>query len=243
MSLFTGNNATCFCECSEAKATENRAVYSSYISTYIERDVKEISGTIDSLKFMNFITSAAALCGQMVNYKTISDAAGIDQVTTKNWLGILERLGIVFYLHPYSNYMLKRMVTKPKLYFYDCGLVAYLTKWSSSDTLMNGAMSGAILENFTVSEIVKSYQNCGREVFIYYYRDKDTKEIDILLEDSGKLYPMEIKKAATPQSQLTRVFRVIDKASLERGTGAVLCTTDRLSAFDSQNLIVPVWGI
>ena len=223
--------------------TDHRAVYSSYINTYINRDVKEISGTIDSLRFMDFITSAAALCGQMLNYKTIADAAGIDQVTAKNWLGILERLGIVFYLHPYSNNMLKRMVTKPKLYFYDCGFVAYLTKWSDSDTLMSGAMSGAILENFVVSEIVKSYQNCGREPFIYYYRDKDTKEIDILLEDSGKLYPMEIKKTATPQNQLTCVFGVIDKAALERGTGAVLCTTDRLSAFDSKNLIVPIWGI
>lgn len=223
--------------------TDYRAVYASYIGTYIDRDVKEISGTIDSLKFMDFITAAAALCSQMLNYKTIADAAGIDQVIAKSWLGILERLGIVFYLHPYSNNMLKRMVTKPKLYFYDCGLVAYLTKWSDSETLMNGAMSGAILENFVVSEIVKSYQNCGREPFIYYYRDKDTKEIDILLEDSGKLYPIEIKKTATPQSQLTRVFSVIDKATLERGTGAVLCTTDRLSAFDSQNLIVPIWGI
>lgn len=222
---------------------DDRAVYSSYISTYIDRDVKEISGAIDSLKFMDFITAAAALCGQMLNYRTIADAAGINQVTAKNWLGILERLGIVFYLHPYSNNMLKRMVTKPKLYFYDCGLVAYLTKWSDSQTLMNGAMSGAILENFVVSEIIKSYQNCGREAFIYYYRDKDTKEIDILLEANGKLYPMEIKKTTTPQSKLTRVFEVIDKATLERGTGAVLCTTDRLSAFDSQNLIVPIWGI
>ncbi len=223
--------------------SDYHAVYSSYISTYIDRDVKEISGAIDSLKFMDFFIAAAALCGQMLNYKTISDAADINQVTAKNWLGILERLGIVFYLHPYSNNMLKRMVTKPKLYFYDSGLVAYLTKWSDSDTLMNGAMGGAILENFVVSEIMKSYQNCGREAFIYYYRDKDTKEIDILLEDSGKLYPMEVKKTATPQRQLTRVFGVIDKSSLERGTGAVLCTTDRLSAFDSKNLIVPIWSI
>ena len=105
---------------------------------------------------------------------------------------------------------------------------------------MKCAMSGAILENFVLSEIVKSHQNCGWEA---YYRDKDTKEIDLLLDDSGKLYPMEIKKTATPQKQLTRVFGVIDKATLERGTGAVLCTTDRLSAFDSQNLIVPIWGI
>ncbi|TWH59242.1 hypothetical protein DesLBE_3612 [Desulfitobacterium sp. LBE] len=223
--------------------TDHRALYSSYISTYLDRDVKEISGTINSLRFMDFITAAAALCGQMLNYKTIADAAGIDQLTAKGWLEILERLGIIFYLHPYANNMLKRMVTKPKLYFYDCSLVAYLTKWSDSATLMNGAMSGAILENFVVSEIIKSYQNYGREAFIYYYRDKDTKEIDILLEDSGKLYPMEIKKTATPQKQLTRVFNVIDKATLERGTGAVLCTTDRLSAFDSENLIIPIWGI
>ena len=139
--------------------------------------------------------------------------------------------------------MLKRMITKSKLYFYDCGVVAYLTKWSDSDTLMNGAMSGAVLKNFVVSEIAKSYQNWGQEAFIYYYRDKDTKESDILLEDSGKLYPMEIKKSVTPPKQLTRVFGVIDKATLERGTGAVLCTTDRLSAFDSQDLIVPIWGI
>ncbi len=141
--------------------SDHRVVYSSYVSTYIDRDVKEISGTIDSLKFLNFITGAAALAGQMRNYKTIADAAGIDQISAKNWLGILERLGIIFYLHPYSNNMLKRMVTKPKLYFYDTGLVAYLTKWSDSNTLMNGAMSGAILENFVVSEIVKRHCTCS----------------------------------------------------------------------------------
>ena len=223
--------------------SDRRMVYSSYISTYIERDVKELSGTIDSLKFMALITAAAALAGQMLNYKTIADAAGIDQISAKKWLGILERLGIIFYLYPYSNNLLKRMVTKPKLYFYDTGLVSYLTKWSDSDTLMNGAISGAILENFVVSEILKSYQNCGLEPFLYYYRDKDTKEIDLLMEQDGKLYPMEIKKSAMPQKQLTRVFHVIDKAPLERGTGAILCTSDRLSAFDSENLIVPVWAI
>lgn len=223
--------------------SDHRAVYSSYISTYIDRDVKEISGAIDSLKFMSFITAAAALTGQMLSYKAIAEAAGVDVISAKSWLGILERLGIIFYLHPYSNNMLKRMVTKPKLYFYDSGLAAYLTKWSDSDTLMNGAMSGAILENFAVSEIIKSYQNCGVEPYIHYYRDKDTREIDVLMERDGKLFPIEIKKTAMPDNRLTRVFSVIDKAALARGTGAVLCTTDRLSAFDSQNLIVPVWGI
>ena len=220
--------------------TDRRAVYSSYISTYIDRDVKEISGNVDSLRFMNFITAAAALSGQMVNYKTIADNADIDQPRVKEWLGILEALGIIFYLHPYSNNILKRTISKPKLYFYDAGLVAYLTRWSDSETLMNGAMSGAILENFTVSEIIKSYNNCGVEPFIYYYRDKDTKEIDIIMEGDGKLYPMEIKKTTTPASQLTRVFNVIDKSPLIRGTGAILCTSNKLTAFNSENLVVPI---
>jgi predicted AAA+ superfamily ATPase len=220
--------------------TDRRAVYSSYIGTYIERDIKELSGAIDSLKFMKFITAAAALAGQMVNCKTIADDCDIDQTTAKNWLGILETLGIIFYLHPYSNNVLKRTVKTPKLYFYDTGLVCFLTKWSDTETLMNGAMSGAILENFAVSEIVKSYYNSGREPFVYYYRDKDTKEIDLIIEANGTLFPVEIKKTATPDIRLTRVFKVIDKSPLLRGTGAVLCTAEKLSAFDKDNLIVPI---
>ena len=223
--------------------TDRRVVYSSYISTYIDRDVKELSGAINSLKFMNFITATAALIGQMLNYKTIADDCDIDQTTAKSWLRILETLGIIFYLHPYSNNVLKRTVKTPKLYFYDTGLVCYLTKWSDAETLMSGAMSGAILENFTVSEIVKSYYNSGSEPFVYYYRDKDTKEIDLIIEGNGKLYPIEIKKTATPDVRLTRVFNVIDKSPLQRGTGAILCTAEKLSAFNKDNLIVPIWMI
>ena len=223
--------------------TDRRAVYSSYISTYIDRDVKEISGTIDSLSFMNFITAAAALSGQMLNYKTIADSAEINQHKAKEWLAVLETLGIIFYLHPYSNNVLKRTISKPKLYFFDTGLVAYLTKWSDGETLMNGAMSGAVLENYTVSEIIKSYNNCGIEPFIYYYRDKDAKEIDIIMEGDGKLYPMEVKKSASPASHTTRVFSVIEKSPLLRGTGAILCTSDRLTAFNRENLVVPIWLI
>lgn len=225
------------------KYKDRNAMYSSYLGTYIDRDVREISGSIDSLRFMRFFTASAALAGQMLNIKTIADAAEINQTTAKKWLDILERLGIIFYLHPYSNNMLKRMVTKPKIYFYDSGLIAYLTKWSDYETLMNGAINGAILENFAVSEIMKSYQNAGVEPYLYYYRDKDTKEIDIILERDGTLYPVEIKKTATPDKRLTRVFSVLEKTTLKRGTGAVLCATDKLSAFDSKNLIVPIWGI
>lgn len=222
---------------------EQAAVYSSYISTYIDRDVKEIADRVDSFKFLSFVTVVAALTSQMVNYKTIADAVEISVPTVKNWLNILERLGIIFYLHPYSNNLLKRMVTKPKLYFYDSGLVAYLTKWTDSETLMNGAMSGAILENFVVSEIVKSYQNAGLEPFIYYYRDKDNKEIDIVPERNGTLYPLEVKKTMMPDKRWTNVFGVLDKTSLKRGTGGILCLSDKFTAFDRDNLIIPVWEI
>lgn len=214
--------------------------YSSYIDTYMERDVRRLSERIDSLKFLRFLRSAAARAGQQVNYKGIADDAEIDQVTAKNWLHILEALGIVFLLYPFSNNVLKRTVSTPKLYFYDTGLVCYLTRWTSGDTAMDGAMNGALLENYTVAEVVKSYQNAGQEPYLYYYRDADAKEIDLILERDGRLFPMEIKKMASPPKKMTRVFDLIDKSPLQRGTGAVLCMADKLGAFDQSNLIIPI---
>ena len=223
--------------------SERSVYYSSYLSTYVERDVRELSGAIDALKFLRFITSAAARVSQLVNYKAMAEDADITQATAKSWLDILETLGIVFQLHPYSNNVLKRTIKTPKLYFYDTGLVCYLTKWSSPEVAEAGAMNGALLENFTVSEIVKGYQNAGLEPFIHYYRDRDDKEIDIILEGDGKLIPLEIKKTATPDKRIVKGFEVINKSPLKLGTGAVLCMSDKFSAFDSSNLIVPIWMI
>lgn len=223
--------------------TDRNIYYSSYLSTYIERDVRELSGAIDALKFIKFVTAIAARASQLVNYKALADDADIDQSTAKAWLCILETLGIVFLLHPYSNNVLKRTIKTPKLYFYDTGLVCYLTKWSSPEVAENGAMSGALLENFAVSEIMKSYQNAGKEPYINYYRDRDAREIDVIIEGDGKLCPLEIKKTATPDKRITKAFGIIDKSPLVLGTSAVLCMSDRLSAFDSDNLIVPIWLI
>lgn len=214
--------------------------YSSYIDTYMERDVRRLSNDIDSLKFLRFLRSVAARTSQQVNYKGIADDAEIDQTTAKNWLHVLEALGIIFLLEPYSNNVLKRTVSTPKLYFYDSGIVCYLTRWSSPETAMEGAMSGALLENYTVAEIIKTYQNSGQEPFLYYYRDKDAREIDLILEQDGKLFPIEIKKMASPPKKLTKVFDLIDKSPLQRGTGAILCMADQLGAFDQNNLIVPI---
>ena len=223
--------------------SERDIFYSSYISSYIERDVRELSGTIDALKFNRFVTAAAARCSQLVNYTALAEDADIDIQTAKSWLNILETLGIVFLLHPYSNNVLKRTIRTPKLYFYDTGLVCYLTRWSSAEVAESGAMSGALLENFTVSELMKSYQNVGLVPYLYFYRDRDAKEIDVILEGNGKLFPLEIKKTAMPDKRIVRTFDIIEKSPLERGTGAVLCMAQEFSAFDSENLIVPVWMI
>ena len=223
--------------------SNSQIFYSSYLSTYIERDVRELSDAIDSLKFFRFITAVAARCGQMLNVAEIARDADLNQMQVKSWLGILETLGIIFYLHPYSNNLLKRLVKTPKLYFYDTGIVCYLTRWSSAETLESGAMNGAILENYVVSEIMKSYLNCGKEPFLYYYRDKDAKEIDIVLEHDGVLNPIEIKKSSNPGTELIKVFDLLDQSSEPRAKGAVICMKPELSAIDRDNYIVPVWMI
>ena len=224
-------------------SSNSQIFYSSYLNTYIERDVRELSEAIDSLKFLRFITATAARCSQMLNVADIAGDADINQKQAKDWLSILETLGIIFYLHPYSNNLLKRLVKTPKLYFYDTGLVCYLTKWSSAETLESGAMNGAILENYVVAEIRKSYLNSGREPYMYYYRDKDMKEIDVVLEHDGVLNPIEIKKTANPGTELIKVFELLDRASTPRSKGAVICMKPEPGAIDRENYIVPVWVI
>ena len=217
--------------------------YSSYLSTYVERDVRDMSSSVDALKFNRFVTAVAARCSQLLNYNALAEDADIDIPTAKAWVNILETLGIIFLLRPYSNNVLKRTIKTPKVYFYDTGLVCYLTRWSSPEVAESGAMNGALLENFTVSEIMKSYQNAGLEPYLYFYRDRDAKEIDVVLEGDGKLCPLEIKKTAAPDKRMTRVFGVIDKSPLQLGTGAILCMADHFSALDRENLIVPIWMI
>lgn len=215
-------------------------LYSSYIATYIERDVREISGIIDSLKFYDFVTATAAHIGQIINFRTIANAAGISVQTAKEWMQILERLGIIFFLHPYTNNLLKRTISKPKLYFYDTGLAIYLTRWSDSITFMNGSFNVAALENFVVSEIVKSYYNAGEEHYINYYRDKDAKEIDIVREINNTVYPMEIKKTGLPDERITKVFSALENKGKTVAPGIVLCTAQNISTLGKGNYVVPI---
>jgi len=217
--------------------------YSSYLQTYIGRDIKDMFETVDDLGFADFIRAAACRAGQMLNVHDIALDVGVSDETAKRWLAMLEKSGVIFYLRPFSNNLLKRTVKTPKLYFFDTGLVAYLTKHLTPDMLMNGAINGPILENYVVSEILKTYGNLGMEAICHYYRDKDSKEIDLVLEEGGALHPLEIKKAASPPRELASAFKLLDKSGMARGVGAIVCTKKELSAIDRNTLIVPVWMI
>lgn len=225
------------------KFTDRDVFYSSYLQTYIERDVSELISRIDKLQFQDFIRAAACRVGQLLNIHDIAGDIGISDDTAKRWLLVLEKSDVIFYLRPYSNNLLKRTVKTPKLYFFDTGLVAYLTRYTTADILAGGAMNGAILENYVVVEILKTYHNDAKDCLLWYYRDKDSVEIDMVIESDGQLHPLEIKRSVNPGSELTGTFAVLDKGSVPRGKGAVICMRPELSAINADNFIVPVWMI
>ena len=222
------------------KFSDRDVFYSNYLQTYIDRDVKDQVQLSDPLLFRDFVRAAACRVGQMLNTHDIARDVGVSDDTAKRWLQVLEKSDVIFFLRPYSNNLLKRTVKTPKMYFFDTGLVAYLTRYSSAEILLNGAINGAILENYVVSELLKSYSNNARECLIWYYRDKSSNEIDMVVESDGILHPLEIKRSVNPGSELISAFNLLDKASVPRGNGAVLCMRPNLSAINSENYIVPI---
>lgn len=225
------------------KFTDRDVFYNSYLQTYIERDVSELITHVDKLQFQDFIRAAACRAGQMLNVHDIANDIGVSDDTAKRWLQVLEKSDVIFYLRPYSNNLLKRTIKTPKLYFFDTGLVAYLTKYTTPEILANGAISGALLENYVVSEIRKTYFNDAKECLLWYYRDKSSNEIDMVIESDGLLHPLEIKRSVNPGSELIGAFEVLDKGSVPRGKGAILCMRPELSAINADNFIVPIWMI
>lgn len=216
--------------------------YGAYVKTYIERDVRELTQVGDEMKFLRFMTVAASCIGQLLNLASLARDVGISQPTAERWMSILVTSNIVFLLQPYSNNITKRTVKTPKLYFLDTGLAAYLTKWNTPDVLKNGAMAGAFFETFVISEIIKSYFNKGiLELPLYFYRDKNMNEIDLLIEDNGTLYPLEMKKHADPQKKDIAAFGQLDKIpSVKRGSGGVICLYDNLITLKDNDRMIPV---
>jgi len=216
--------------------------YGSYVKTYIERDVRELSEIGDTLKFTKFMIAAAASTGQLLNLASLARDIGISQPTAERWLSVLVASNIVYLLKPYSNNIIKRTVKTPKLYFLDTGLAAYLTKWNSADVMKSGAMAGAFFESFVISEIVKSYYNKGIiDPPLWFYRDKDMNEIDLIIENDSVLYPLEIKKHADPSKKDINAFAKLDKIpGVNHGTGGVICLYDNLVTLKDDDRVIPI---
>lgn len=201
--------------------------YSAYLQTYLQRDVRDLTRVGDERAFLQFLRGTAARTAQLLNYADLAREADIDQKTAKAWLSILETSGIVYLLPPYHDNVSKRLLKTPKLYFLDTGLCAYLTRWASPETLEAGAMSGAILENWLLVEILKGWWHNGLTPYAYFYRDKEQREIDLLLEQDNMLYPVEFKKTANPNLGAAKHFSVLTKLGKQAGHGAVVCLVER----------------
>lgn len=233
------------------------AFYADYVKTYMERDVRELAAVQDLTAFRQFMIAAAARTGETLNFSAIASEIGKDVKTVKHWISILEASGIVYLLEPYPSNVLKRAIKSPKLYFRDTGLVCYLTRWLTPETLAYGAMSGPVFETFVVSEILKSFANEGLDYrhFVSYYRGRDKKkamedgrlqepesEIDLIIEENGVLYPIEIKKNTQAKAIMTAAFDVLDQIpGKRRGMGAVLCNCPEVGALRENILQIPVW--
>ena len=205
--------------------------YRDYIRTYLERDIRKIINLKDELKFRSFLVSLAARSGQIIVYEDIASDVGVDIKTVQNWFSIVETSGIVKLIHTYKNNVIKRMIKSPKLYFMDTGLLCYLVGWKTYEQARNGAMSGSIFETFVVSEIIKSYYNAGKEIkdTLFYYRDKDKKEIDLLILEDGVIHPIEIKSAASVKKEMIKNFSVLDNnKEISAGRGAVICLSENI---------------
>ena len=224
---------------------EAEEYYGSYIQTYIERDIRNLVNIKDENKFIKFISCVAARTSQEVNLADIAKDVEIDRKTADHWISIMVTSGVVVLLHPYSSNTIKRIVKRPKLYFMDTGLACYLSMWNNARALELSAMAGAMFENYVVSEIIKGYVNNGIDIRsrLAYYRDNNGKEIDLMIIENGKIYPVEIKMSADPGKNALKNFSVLGSLHEEIGEGAVLCMTSAVIPLDPDNKMVTIRAV
>jgi predicted AAA+ superfamily ATPase len=214
--------------------------YKSYVQTYIQRDVRDIVNITDNITFNRFLKAVAARTGQLLNYSDIARDVDIDHKTAKSWLSVLETSGLVYLLQPYYRNVTKRLVKTPKLYFLDTGLCSYLAQWPTAASLETGAMSGAILETYMFSEILKSYWHNGKTPHFYYYRDLDQREVDLMIETGDAFYPVEFKKTVSPSRTASRHFPLLEKLGKPVGHGAVVCFVEKDVPLSRDVTAIPV---
>lgn len=221
---------------------EPKDFFETYVKTYIERDIRELINVKDETKFLKFIESIAVRTGQELNINDISNSIEINNMTAQNWLSILVSTGLVYLLQPYSNNNVSRIVKRPKIYFMDTGLACFLAGYMDSITLEKSAFNGAILETYVITEIIKSFSNQGLDSrkYLYYYRDNNGKEIDLIIIYNNNLYPLEIKKSYNPGKQAVKNFDVTQRFGIDVGNGGVICLTKDIFPIDKDNNLIPM---
>ncbi len=225
------------------KTLDRKVFFESYIETYLYRDIKDEINIKDNFKFRNFIKALACRVGQVINIHSVAQDVDVSDDTAKRWLDLLEKSQIIYLLHPYSNKLLKRTIKSPKLYFFDTGVVAYLTSHHSPEILRDSFISGAILENYVINQIRCSYFNLTEPFNLYYYRDKEQKEVDLILDCDNSLYAIEIKKTGNPRAHMLKGIFHLRKQKTEIKKTAIICINDKVSMIDENTLIVPIWAV
>ncbi len=225
------------------KITDRKIFFESYIETYLYRDIKDEISIKDNFKFRNFIKAVACRVGQEINIHSVAQDVDISDDTAKKWLFLLEKSQIIYFLHPYSNKLLKRTIKAPKLYFFDTGVATYLTSHHSPEILRDSSISGAILENYVINQIRGSYFNLGEPFNLYYYRDKEQKEVDLILDCDNSLYAIEIKKTSSPNSHMLKGIFYLRKQKIEIKKTAIICVSDKVTMLEEDTLIIPIWAV
>lgn len=230
-----------------ALALERRAdwqlFYGSYVQTYLQRDIRDLARVGDEMAFLRFLRAAAARSGQLLNLSELARDADVAPNTAKHWLSILQASGIVYLLEPYHVNVTKRLVKAAKLYFLDTGLCAYLAGWSAPEALEAGAMSGPLLETWVVTELLKGYWHNGLAAPFYYYRDRDGREVDLLIVQDRVIYPLEIKKTAAPSRDDARHFQSLARLQLPVGHGGVICLVQDFMPLGAAVHAIPVGAL
>lgn len=213
--------------------------WNSYIDTYLMRDAVDDNGITDTVGFYKFLRACAAFNGRLINYNDLAQASGVSGVTAKEWAKVLQSMGIIYLLEPLHVNELKRLVKTPKLYFCDTGLCAWLSSWTSADTLMNGAAAGHYFENYAVGELLREYAYSADSANLNFYRDSNQKEIDVVIEKDGILHPIEIKLNSNPDKRAVKAFSALERTDRRLGAGGVICMTEEPYPIDANNCLIP----
>lgn len=228
-----------YADVQNATDEQMQVYYQSYIDNYLIADAVNDEGITDIASFKRFLRSCAALIGNLLNYNTLAESAGISVLTARKWLSVLQDMDVIYLLEPYSNNELQRLVKTPKLYFCDTGLCAYLTRWLTKESLRDGAAGGHFYENYVIMELVKNYEYAKSNAILSFYRDSNAKEIDVFVEENGKIHPLEIKKSANPDKREIKKYKVLDKTTVEQGNGGIVCMYPKPFPIDRINCYIP----